>query len=429
MTNQNWIDKWRNTVDCEWLYRDMLPKSYFFARLFTYEDVKSLLKELPKIKTKDYLFLVSQEGYTSIYESLYKDFICPTDFDTDKIIFVTAAYNGQTLVNEFATKYNKKPYKTIFFDFWCYYWAVESRFLENINYYDNVNKQKSADDIIKPFMTLNRRYALHRVLWIALLHNAKLIDKGIVSFSSSHPIQGMFLNKTKFNKNFNKIFKPELFSKDLSDPNNTKIVWQGTIPYLIYKHRNNSEIVDILKKDLSIVDVPELTIEGDAVIYSKVYNPAYSSFNDIFDHLYRVSLVDIPTETMYYNAYQSPYTSHNFYDLTTETAISYTEKVYRPITYRQPFIALSVSGYLKGLRELGYKTFHPFIDESYDECQDDSTRILLVLKETEKLANLDRLGREKFIENTKEICEYNYNHFKTTASTFLSNLQNDQSLQ
>ena len=39
---------------------------------------------------------------------------------------------------------------------------------------------------------------------------------------------------------------------------------------------------------------------------------------------------------------------------------------------------------LKKLRELGFKTFHPFIDESYDSIEDDLERMKAIFTELDK---------------------------------------------
>jgi hypothetical protein len=44
-----------------------------------------------------------------------------------------------------------------------------------------------------------------------------------------------------------------------------------------------------------------------------------------------------------------------------------TEKTFKPIKYGQPFVILGTTGSLAYLKEQGYKTFSPWIDESYDQ--------------------------------------------------------------
>ena len=46
-----------------------------------------------------------------------------------------------------------------------------------------------------------------------------------------------------------------------------------------------------------------------------------------------------------------------------------TEKTYRNIKYKKPFIIMGQHISLASLHKLGYKTFHPLIDESYDSYE------------------------------------------------------------
>ena len=52
-----------------------------------------------------------------------------------------------------------------------------------------------------------------------------------------------------------------------------------------------------------------------------------------------------------------------------------TEKVEKCISAGQPFIVVGTPGYLKKLKELGFKTFDKWWDESYDEESDDIKRL------------------------------------------------------
>ena len=52
-----------------------------------------------------------------------------------------------------------------------------------------------------------------------------------------------------------------------------------------------------------------------------------------------------------------------------------TEKTGKALISNKPFIVLSGQHYLKNLRSIGFKTFHPVIDESYDEIDDVQERM------------------------------------------------------
>tara|TARA_Y100000361_G_C11154358_1_gene343146 strand:+ start:176 stop:1378 length:1203 start_codon:yes stop_codon:yes gene_type:complete len=88
-----------------------------------------------------------------------------------------------------------------------------------------------------------------------------------------------------------------------------------------------------------------------------------------------------------------------------------TEKSFRPIFSKRPFIIVGQKGTLRGLKERGYKTFHPFINEEYDNEKDPIQRYFKVLFEINKLCKLSIEELHNFMEPLKEIIEYNYNHF------------------
>ena len=52
-----------------------------------------------------------------------------------------------------------------------------------------------------------------------------------------------------------------------------------------------------------------------------------------------------------------------------------TEKTDKSLSVGQPFVIVSTPFFLKKLRELGFKTFDKWWDESYDEIEDDNKRI------------------------------------------------------
>lgn len=84
-----------------------------------------------------------------------------------------------------------------------------------------------------------------------------------------------------------------------------------------------------------------------------------------------------------------------------------SEKIYKPIAYKHPFIVASTAGYLTQLRRCGYKTFHPFIDESYDNEVDDNKRMMMICEEISRLcAQTDEQWLE-FQANVQDIVEHN----------------------
>jgi hypothetical protein len=64
-----------------------------------------------------------------------------------------------------------------------------------------------------------------------------------------------------------------------------------------------------------------------------------------------------------------------------------TEKTFRCLRHNIPFVLIGQKGSLQQLHDLGYKTFSPFIDESYDLLEDDD-RVFYAFNEIKKLCNM-----------------------------------------
>jgi len=67
-----------------------------------------------------------------------------------------------------------------------------------------------------------------------------------------------------------------------------------------------------------------------------------------------------------------------------------TEKIAKALISGKPFIVLSGKHFLKNLRDMGFKTFHPIIDESYDKEEDLHKRTNMAYESFTKLQKLDQ---------------------------------------
>jgi hypothetical protein len=88
-----------------------------------------------------------------------------------------------------------------------------------------------------------------------------------------------------------------------------------------------------------------------------------------------------------------------------------TEKTFKPIAVKRPFILVAAPGNLAYLKSYGFKTFDRWIDESYDEEQDHYIRIEKITAEIKRLCELSPRGLKSMYEEMKPVLEYNYNHF------------------
>ena len=155
----------------------------------------------------------------------------------------------------------------------------------------------------------------------------------------------------------------------------------------------SSEAKQCIKDNLSIFPLRlNLTKERN--------NPWDLNSEDMMYH--NDSYFSVVTETVFYR-------NKSLYSYNTESSRYITEKTYKPIIAKHPFIIVSYPGTLKFLREIGYKTFSPFIDETYDEIEDCDIRLKTIVSEIERLC---RMSDDQWItwqNNIKEIVEHNHN--------------------
>ena len=93
-----------------------------------------------------------------------------------------------------------------------------------------------------------------------------------------------------------------------------------------------------------------------------------------------------------------------------------TEKFVKALLAQKPFIMLGQHRYLEMLRECGYKTFKPYIDETYDTISDHTKRLHAVCREISRLNDMDDLSFHQNMYEMQKIAEYNFNHYKTRPS-------------
>lgn len=121
-----------------------------------------------------------------------------------------------------------------------------------------------------------------------------------------------------------------------------------------------------------------------------------------------------------------------FVNLVTETVfyenkVHLTEKTFKPIIAKMPFILMAGAGNLAYLRKYGFKTFGDFWDEGYDSISNNVDRFNAVIDILKYLSELPHSRLVEMREEMRDILEYNYNHFFITmkpivVKEFIENL-------
>jgi hypothetical protein len=96
---------------------------------------------------------------------------------------------------------------------------------------------------------------------------------------------------------------------------------------------------------------------------------------------------------------------------------SMTEKLFKPIANYNPFLVVSFAGALEELRNLGFRTFDGFIDESYDKETDSTTRMRMVAAEVQRLCNMTKEEIHNWYWSMQDILTFNRNKLMTLYLT------------
>jgi hypothetical protein len=134
--------------------------------------------------------------------------------------------------------------------------------------------------------------------------------------------------------------------------------------------------------------------------------------------------IDIHKKDRYYYKYDQdiyePQFNDSAFNLVSETNdnnhdVFITEKLWKPIIAQQIFVVHGNYGYLKKLREMGFRTFDSVFDESYDQELDPNKRIEKIVSLCRHLRTVDKAT---IYRETESIRQHNYSKFfdKTALS-------------
>jgi hypothetical protein len=88
-----------------------------------------------------------------------------------------------------------------------------------------------------------------------------------------------------------------------------------------------------------------------------------------------------------------------------------TEKTFKPICMRMPFVLAGTRGSLRYLRSYGFRTFGHVWDESYDDEPNDVLRMERIADLIVSLDELPNSAKQELFFECMETVEHNYRHF------------------
>lgn len=348
--------------------RDWDDKSYWMIEFITSEAFKERTIEKiagPDIfqdimKGKITLLLVHiSEAYHYVINDIYQEIIINQKIPAENILYITNSADIDLEIAAIANKYNLPKIESIHmmsYEYGAFISATRYSDLFCANTLSNKNYEKK-------FLSLNGLWRPHRMLLGSFLTGMKIIDKGFVS-----------LNCVPYD-----LLEPEEMFKEM-------MRWC----------KDNPEGKKVLLKNHQIIKkIPRLYL--DEVTLRR---PEYTTLDKTY---YENTYFSIVTETLAWKEQACG-------GITIGRALS--EKTFKPILFKHPFLLIALPKALELLRELGYRTFSECIDESYDNEYDDSKRVYMVAKETERLCNLSKSELKDFLKVCREITNHNFEVLK-----------------
>jgi hypothetical protein len=106
----------------------------------------------------------------------------------------------------------------------------------------------------------------------------------------------------------------------------------------------------------------------------------------------------------------------SLWHLVTETVflepkLHLTEKVFKPIVAKRPFILAAAPGNLAYLRGYGFQTFDRWIDEGYDDIQCPDQRLDAIVQELTRFSTLNKNELMRVQQEMLPVLEHNKAHF------------------
>ena len=109
--------------------------------------------------------------------------------------------------------------------------------------------------------------------------------------------------------------------------------------------------------------------------------------------------------------------NQTYYTAVIETTIHadfamFSEKEAKPIVAQRPFVIFGSPGHLRAFKQLGFESFAPVIDESYDNEKDLGKRFCMAVESMYRLCDRDP---EEVYDQLKDVLSHNKKHFEETS--------------
>ena len=273
---------------------------------------------------------------------------------------------------------------------------------------------------IKPykFLFYNNHPKINRIYFVGQIIRRNLHDKGMMSLNITEDqwwscIEQYANPDNAFIQAFFPETGPDVFQALINNKDLTLQLkglgsrdYQGTNQFDLNNfHMNQDQWISLGEDTIEHVNKCYFAIITETKYLQDVTNKTHPNLYSSGWKVQRPTAIYEEQEAIEHE-YEFPCTiDTNFID-----CITFTEKTYKFIMAKMPFILCGMPGALAVLRETGYKTFSPWINEAYDLIENDEDRAVAIAEEIERLCSM---SDEWWLDAQKELIprlEHNFEY-------------------
>lgn len=350
--------------DFQYIYKTTAESLFVFGvPTGLFENAKVSSKVIDCIINGNGYFLLDFSMESFVYNNFFQiieNYFVSHNIPLNKVIYMTGCPNGEELYKQFCIERGKPPVQMLKVLSWdAFEWNMSHECMN-----DTYAVDRNIDNINKTFLSLNYRYRPHRMDLLLAFYKNGLLDSSLFTFPAISPESNqMFINVVD---------------------------------------RSMTSRLNITEEELQYIQQTILPLKIDAIASDhRRHGEMTMEHGRSMERFYKSTLMSVVTET---HAYQY--------------AIAETEKTFKPIKYKHPFILVGATNSLKYLKNKGYKTFSNWFSEDYDEIDNHRDRIIHISNLCKEIDGWDRDTKSKFIIETEEVVNHNFELFKSVHKTF-----------
>lgn len=336
--------------------------------IFKYTHISDFVLDQIKHKNGYILIEVSHESPAMFlfFDNIHTYFTA-REIPLNKVILITGSINIGEIYKHYCNHFEITGRERMTVHGYEWYEYLSSKELNELEKLPEPND--NFYKVQRTFLCYNRRFKPHRTDLYVLFFKYGLLDRTYYSM----PVVADTYDNTTFKENYRQ----------------EEALTAGDIPKMkqmfrdMYNLGDEEELNHINGKLPMVVDTRTTLKE-----MIKLVDPAES--------LYDCSLLSVVTESNFY--------SNDIFN---------TEKTWKAIANRHPFILVGPYKSLEYLKSLGYKTFSDFWDEGYDNIESPMARLLTIVDLCKTIEEWDWQTKKDFFNEVTKVTDYNFNLLKS----------------